>query len=104
METVIETKVCTNSECGKEKPVTEFTRNKNTKDGYSYHCKSCQKCGSKDKELHCHHMEGIYHNPIESADADICITFCIDCHKDVHKEIGCRYIDLQCESKEYVFA
>lgn len=54
----------------------------------------CQRCGSKDN-LECHHFEGIEQNPIESADVDMCITLCRDCHKLAHSEIGCRYIDLR---------
>lgn len=50
-----------------------------------------------DTELHCHHMEGIKQNPIESADVDVCITLCKKHHKQVHKEEGCRYIDLRCK-------
>ena len=59
------------------------------RDGYE-----CQKCGSHES-LHCHHITGVEQNPIESADVDNCITFCKACHKEVHKEIGCRYIDLR---------
>ncbi len=61
----------------------------------------CQKCGKTQEEsqLHCHHKEGIHHNPIESADIDMCITFCKECHKKVHTEIeGCTYQDMRCAS------
>jgi len=51
---------------------------------------TCQKCGST-KSLHCHHYEGIWVNPVESADLDICITLCKKCHKEVHKLPGCSY-------------
>lgn len=56
-------------------------------------------CGEtvEDAELHCHHMEGIKQNPIESADIDMCITLCKKHHKQVHKEKGCRYIDMRCK-------
>jgi 5-methylcytosine-specific restriction endonuclease McrA len=54
----------------------------------------CQKCGST-KSLHCHHYEGIWINPIESADLDMCITLCKKCHKEVHKLPGCGYSDLR---------
>lgn len=57
----------------------------------------CQKCGATEVELHCHHIEGVMQNPIESADIDNCITLCKSCHKEVHKEVGCRYTDLQCK-------
>jgi hypothetical protein len=49
---------------------------------------TCQKCGTKEN-LHCHHITGVELNPIESADIDNCITFCKDCHKEVHKLDGC---------------
>lgn len=59
------------------------------RDGYA-----CQICGNTEI-LHCHHIEGVEQNPIESADVDICITLCKKCHKKVHKEKGCRYYDLR---------
>jgi len=60
----------------------------------------CQKCGKTQQEsqLHCHHIEGIHHNPIESADVDMCITLCRECHKEVHKREGCTYVDMRCAS------
>jgi len=54
------------------------------RDGYT-----CQKCSATDVELHCHHYEGIEVNPIESADADNCITLCKDCHNNIHKADKC---------------
>jgi len=56
----------------------------------------CQRCGSK-KKLQCHHFEGVNVNPIMSADTDMCITLCKDCHKKAHTDDGCRYIDLKCK-------
>ena len=60
---------------------------------------TCQKCGkSKDEDinivLHCHHIDPVKNNPIESADMDNCITLCKECHKEAHKRKGCRYSDL----------
>lgn len=55
----------------------------------------CQKCSST-KSLHCHHKEGIRWNPLESADIDICITLCKNCHIEVHKKDGCGYYEMQC--------
>ena len=60
---------------------------------------TCQKCGkSKDEDinlvLHCHHIDPVKNNPIESADMDNCVTLCKECHKEVHKRKGCRYSDL----------
>jgi len=60
---------------------------------------TCIKCG-ETVGLQCHHIEGIQWNPIESADMDICVTFCTKCHEDAHKDEGCRYYDLQCRNKE----
>ena len=63
---------------------------------------TCQKCGFHKDELevgiHCHHLEGIRWNPLESADEDACITLCEKCHNEAHYEIGCRYIDLKCNA------
>jgi len=56
----------------------------------------CQKCG-QDKNLQCHHFEGIKYNPLESADMDACITLCKKCHREAHRDRGCRYSDLKCE-------
>lgn len=58
---------------------------------------TCQRCESQEDGLHCHHFEGILYNPIESADVDNCITLCKNCHKKAHKEMGCRYVDMQCK-------
>lgn len=54
---------------------------------------TCQKCGqSKEKnlelELHCHHIDPVINNPVESADVDNCITLCKECHNWVHKNIS----------------
>lgn len=55
---------------------------------------TCQKCDGKDN-LHCHHITGIEINPIESADIDNCITLCEIYHKELHKQNGCKYHELQ---------
>lgn len=49
---------------------------------------TCQKCESKDS-LECHHIKPVAYDPIESADMDICVTLCEDCHKKVHQLSGC---------------
>jgi len=59
---------------------------------------TCIKCGEV-KAIQCHHIEGIHWNPIESADIDLCVTFCVKCHGEAHKDEGCRYVDLQCKNK-----
>ena len=54
----------------------------------------CQKCGSTES-LHCHHIDPVISNPIESADMDNCITLCKECHKWCHMNIdGCGYGEL----------
>lgn len=55
-------------------------------------------CGKTvdDTEIHCHHIEGININPIESADIDMCITLCKEHHKLVHTQEDCRYHQLKC--------
>ena len=55
----------------------------------------CRKCGSEEA-LHCHHMEGIRWNPLESADMDACITVCQQCHKEIHQKDGCNYHEMKC--------
>jgi len=55
---------------------------------------TCQKCGS-DGPLHCHHIDPVVSNPIESADIDNCITLCVDCHKEAHQISGCGYAELR---------
>ena len=57
---------------------------------------TCQKCGCDDKQLHCHHITGIELNPVESADIDNCITLCIDCHHEVHKQPECNMRRKEC--------
>ena len=60
---------------------------------------TCQRCGKSKNDdielvLHCHHIEPVKRNPVESADIDNCITLCKECHKEVHRIKGCRYTDL----------
>ena len=67
---------------------------------------TCQKCGAnKDEDitvtLHCHHIDPVKNNPIESADMDNCVTLCKACHNEVHKQKGCRYSDLASCKIEY---
>ncbi len=66
----------------------------------------CIKCGKhQDKltvPLHCHHIEGIVQNPIESADIDMCVTVYKTCHKEIHQQDGCGYHDMRCKIKENI--
>jgi len=61
---------------------------------------TCQKCGKHQDDLeeglHCHHLEGIRWEPIESADVDKVITLCKSCHEEVHRKEGCSYHDMKC--------
>jgi len=52
-------------------------------------------CGSTES-LHCHHREGPRWEPLESADIDMCITKCKNCHHEIHKKEGCGYQDMKC--------
>lgn len=62
----------------------------------------CIKCGKHQDELtvplHCHHIEGILWEPIESADIDMCMTVCKNCHKEIHQQEDCKYIDMKCKN------
>lgn len=61
------------------------------RDGYE-----CQICGSKIN-IDVHHIEPATQNPILSNDVDNAITLCKNCHYGkVHKNKGCRQIDLRC--------
>jgi len=64
----------------------------------NYKCQKCER-SIEEVQLHCHHFEGVVQNPIESADVDMCITLCKECHKEAHGELGCRYVDLQCKEE-----
>lgn len=61
---------------------------------------TCQKCDthrdSLEVGIHCHHKEGILWEPLQSADIDMCVTLCEDCHKEVHRIPGCGYNDMKC--------
>jgi thymidylate synthase (FAD) len=56
---------------------------------------TCQKCEKRGGHIHCHHIDPVILNPIESADLDNCITLCKKCHKWVHTKEGCRYFKLR---------
>lgn len=61
---------------------------------------TCQKCNihrdNLEVGIHCHHKEGILWEPLQSADMDMCVTLCEDCHKEVHGIDGCGYQDMKC--------
>jgi hypothetical protein len=56
---------------------------------------TCRKCGATES-LHCHHLEGIRWEPLESADVDKCITYCKACHLEVHQKEDCGFQDMKC--------
>lgn len=62
---------------------------------------TCQRCGKHKDELnislHCHHIEGILYNPLESTDLDLVITVCEKCHKEIHSQSGCKTSDMRCK-------
>jgi 5-methylcytosine-specific restriction endonuclease McrA len=58
---------------------------------------TCQRCKKMGGYLHCHHIDPVINNPVESADIDNCITLCKQCHKETHKLPGCRQGELQCK-------
>ncbi len=66
----------------------------------NYTCQKCKKHQDElDVPLHCHHVEGIRWEPLESADLDKVITVCADCHKKIHQIEGCGYNDMKCGEK-----
>jgi len=62
---------------------------------------TCQMCGAtiETAELHVHHIISYMLNKMLANDPDSCITLCKECHKRVHSQKGCRYIDLRCKGK-----
>ena len=58
----------------------------------------CVKCGETNN-LEAHHIEGINENPLMSADVDLGITLCENCHDEEHKKPGCRRIDMRCKNE-----
>lgn len=63
---------------------------------------TCQKCGAitETAQLHVHHIIPYAQNKMQANDPDSCITLCKSCHKKVHSENGCRYVDLKCWNNE----
>jgi len=62
----------------------------------NYQCQICG-VGIEEAELHCHHIEPVSQNPIESADMNNCVTLCKEHHKQVHTLPGCGYNELKCD-------
>ena len=58
----------------------------------------CIKCGREDLPLVAHHIEGLNVNPLMSADIDLGVTFCLECDRLIHSEMGCRPSDLRRDS------
>jgi len=59
---------------------------------------TCQMCGAtiETAELHVHHIISYMLNKMLANDPDSCITLCKECHKLIHRQMGCRYSDLKC--------
>ncbi len=49
------------ADCGEIKPVEEFPRNKNSKDGYHCYCKACNNARSRDSRERLHGGSRHYH-------------------------------------------
>ena len=62
---------------------------------FKYDNYTCQRCGAttKDVQLHAHHIKGAVLEPMLANDITNVITLCKECHKEVHKQEGCSYID-----------
>lgn len=67
---------------------------------------TCKICGKHKDNLsipiHCHHIDPVINNPIESADIDNCITLCKTCHIQAHKIPGCGYSELSCPKRKII--
>ena len=46
---------------------------------------TCQKCGTKKRPLHTHHIKPLYENLDLIADVDNGLTVCARCHKALHR-------------------
>ena len=59
------TKVC--SKCGRELPISDFSKNKKSKDGHHSYCKSCHseynRANNLKKKETAHKMLPVYSNP-----------------------------------------
>ena len=70
----------------------------------NYTCQKCKKHkDTLDVGLHCHHIWPLNESPVTSADIDECITYCVDCHVEVHKTVpGCGYGESRCSIDDEV--
>lgn len=66
----------------------------------NYRCQICD-ADINTAELHCHHIEAVSQNPVESLDIDNCIILCKKHHKQVHTLPGCNYNELKCNKFIY---
>jgi hypothetical protein len=55
----------------------------------------CEKCGSTEK-LVAHHIQSATLNPILANDLDNGMCVCQPCHMIIHKQDGCKQIELTC--------
>ena len=49
------------------------------KNGYT-----CQRCASREKKLHAHHIIPVLVDPTLAKDIDNLVSVCVDCHHDIH--------------------
>lgn len=59
----------------------------------------CMKCGSKEN-LEAHHIKSFAENPMDRFDVSNGLTYCHDCHKQIHKEArerGRSEVDQDCD-------
>ena len=64
----------------------------------NYQCTYC----AETTNLHCHHIDPVINNPVESADVDNCMTLCVKHHLEVHQQPGCTYAELRCTAEELI--
>ena len=57
---------------------------------------TCEKCGFQGNGLHVHHIEGFTEQPMFATDLGNVVVVCIPCHKEIHRQPGCRYADYKC--------
>ena len=58
---------------------------------------TCKKCGDTDIKLNVHHILPYSEYPQLGSDIDNLITLCVDCHKKIHKNEGCKIHQLGCK-------
>lgn len=62
----------------------------------NYQCQNCFKT-TDEMPLHAHHILSYNQNIMLANDIDNVIILCKDCHKELHKQEGCKYNQLKCK-------